>query len=148
MAEFKEELVINALHPEKVKLGKKYWYADNIADLKNYVEGDFGKPSVLARISKGLFVLSHSAVGFYLLYPYEEPPKKRMTARQLSEWLTRGFGQFIREYSALVCDSLSYYTGYDDAEVDEDYKIRYWNSDEWQEPTVDIYERDCKGSKE
>ena len=38
MAEFKEELVINALHTDKAEIGKKYWYADNIIELKRCVE--------------------------------------------------------------------------------------------------------------
>ena len=30
---------------------------------------------------------------------------------------------------------------------DEEIQIRTWNSDIWQEPTLDIYESDCKGGK-
>ena len=41
MAQFDESKVINTLHPEKAEIGKKYWYADNIASLKYYVERDF-----------------------------------------------------------------------------------------------------------
>lgn len=36
MAEFKEELVINALHIDKAEVGKKYWCSDNIFWLKVY----------------------------------------------------------------------------------------------------------------
>ena len=32
-------------------------------------------------------------------------------------------------------------------EVASGIKIRTWDSDEWVEPTVDIYERDCKKGK-
>ena len=29
-------------------------------------------------------------------------------------------------------------------ELPEEYTIRRWGSDEWIEPTVDVYEEDCK----
>ena len=40
MAQFDESKVINVLHPEKAKVGKKYWYSDSIMFLKEYVEQD------------------------------------------------------------------------------------------------------------
>lgn len=145
MAQFDESKVINTLHPEKAEVGKKYWYADNIASLKEEVEQDC-RDSV-GRLEDiytegGLFEIG--AVRWYLLYPYEEPPKKRMTHRQLSEWLAKGHGQYTTDAYNRDYAGYSYFKSERDNEVDSDMKIRSWDSEEWIEPTVDIYERDCK----
>ena len=146
MPRFDESKVINTLHAEKAELGKKYWYADNVTSLKYYVERDFRDR--LGRLEYiyargGLFELDSGR--YYLLYPYEEPPKKRMTNRQLAEWLAKGNGQYTT--GGTIYHKLDY-TNWDNADentLKEGYKIRSWDSEEWIEPTVDIYERDCKG---
>ena len=146
MAQFDESKVINTLHPEKAEVGKKYWYADNIASLKWEVEQDC-RDSV-GRLEDiytegGLFEIG--AVRWYLLYPYEEPPKKRMTSRQLAEWLAKGNGQYTTDDFGRVYVEYDYSKGKENNEVDRRIIIRPWDSEEWVEPTVDIYERDCKG---
>ena len=146
MAQFDESKVINTLHAEKAELGKKYWYADNITNLKYYVERDFRDR--LGRLEHiyargGLFELDSGR--YYLLYPYEEPPKKRMTNRQLAEWLAKGNGQYTTDVSSRIYANYCYYKGESYNEVDRSVIIRSWDSEEWVEPTVDIYERDCKG---
>ena len=146
MAQFDESKVINTLHPEKAEVGKKYWYADNIASLKWEVEQDC-RDSV-GRLEDiytegGLFEIG--AVRWYLLYPYEEPPKKRMTSRQLAEWLAKGNGQYTTDDFGRVYVEYDYYKEKENNEVDRRIIIRPWDSEEWVEPTVDIYERDCKG---
>lgn len=149
MAEFKEELVINTLHPEKAEVGKKYWFADNITTLKDFVENDNlncvyeFEMTVTNRFSPK----TDTAMGFCLLYPYEEPPKKRMTYRQLAEWLAKGNGQFTT--GGTIYHSIGYNNCNDADEhtLKGCYKIRYWDSEEWIEPTVDIYEQDCKGGR-
>lgn len=77
----------------------------------------------------------------------EEPPKQRMINLQLMEWLAKGKGLSRYTYSTacftyfIVCESdLGH-------EVSQNVKIRSWDTDEWIEPTVDVYERDCKGGK-
>ena len=90
MAQFDESKVINALHFEKAEIGKKYWYADNIFSLKWEVERDFRER--LGRLEDiypegGLFEIGLGR--WYLLYPYKEPPKKRMSNRQLAKWLAK-----------------------------------------------------------
>lgn len=40
MAVFDESKVINALHPEKAEVGKKYYFNDSIYDLKYDIEND------------------------------------------------------------------------------------------------------------
>lgn len=146
MAQFDESKVINTLHPEKAEVGKQYWYADNIASLKWEVEQDcrdsVGRLEDIYTES-GLFEIG--AVRWYLLYPYEEPPKKRMTSRQLAEWLAKGNGQYTTESYGRVYVAYDYYKEKENNEVDRRIIIRPWDSEEWVEPTVDIYERDCKG---
>lgn len=146
MPQFDESKVINALHFEKAEIGKKYWYADNIVSLKREVERGFKErlgrlEDIYAEI--GLFEIE--SVRWYLLYPYEEPPKKRMTNRQIAEWLARGNGEYSRDTYDSAYTEYSYSKSERNNEVDSGVKIRSWNSEEWVEPTVDIYERDCKG---
>lgn len=70
-----------------------------------------------------------------------KPESGLMTYRQLAEWLAKGNGQ----YRPRITTDMSYsymtynFTG-DDAEIPEDYVIRKWGSDEWIEPTVDVYD--------
>lgn len=147
MAKFEEEKVINALHPEKAEVGKKYWFSDSIVMLKRKVENN--EPyAILKNFKSPYFEVTESEISLYrcfLLYPCEEPPKQRMTPRMLSEWLVKGNGQWKHRQERLLC---SVYTYFEDAdELDKNIVIRPWDSEEWVEPTVDIYERDCKGVK-
>lgn len=147
MAKFEEEKVINALHPEKAEVGKRYWFADNLFKLKRYIEEnntDFA--GILNEVEDLKYApFSTSGCHWAYLYPYEEPPKQRMTPRMLSEWLVKGNGQWKHRQERLLC---SVYTYFEDAdELDKNIVIRSWDSEEWVEPTVDIYERDCKGVK-
>lgn len=71
----------------------------------------------------------------------EEPKSRRMTFRELTRWLAKGNGQYLSQ------NEFAYYciTGYtievDDRELPEEYKIRKWGSNEWIEPTYDVYEK-------
>lgn len=72
-----------------------------------------------------------------------EEEKTLMTYRQLSEWLAKGFGQykyFNDRYSFIIINSTI-----ENRFVEDPIRIRHWGSDEWVKPTVDIYERDCRG---
>lgn len=75
----------------------------------------------------------------------EEPVKpKRMTYRQLAEWLAKGNGQYTPLLNkCFISSSMDYDCKLDNDELIEGYKIRYWCSDEWIEPTYEIYEEDC-----
>lgn len=148
MAKFEEEKVINALHPERAEVGKKYWFADSISFLKNSVESDLDNIFVLGNINYGNYPFEEEGNNGIrqFLYPYEEPPKQRMTGIQLMEWLSKGNGLFKYNKGSVAC--YDYGEGVEEElndEVDEDIVIRTWDSEEWIEPTVDIYERDCKG---
>lgn len=151
MAKFEEEKVINALHPEKAEVGKKYWYSDSITWLKRKVE-DNEPYSTLKNFESPYFEVADSEgllSKYFLLYPYEEPPKQRMTNRQLAEWLAKGNGEYTDSRNQYCIPK--YTTSYSEESrnklVFQGLVIRTWDSEEWQEPTVDIYERDCKGGK-
>lgn len=147
MAQFDESKVINALHADMAEIGKKYWYSASLIMLKRYVEDTntnyIGELKSVHNALTSKFHIDETNAEF--IYPYEEPPKKRMTNRQLSEWVTKGNGEFTPNALAGIYTEYSYRKCVEDYEVDKDIKIRFWDSEEWIEPTVDIYERDCKG---
>lgn len=151
MAVFDESKVINALHPEKAEIGKKYWVSDYILCLKERVKNnDIIFTDELIDINKGNdYCFCTTTSKYELLYPYEEPPKKRMTNRQLAELLSKKFGQFKRtdiSHHVHYCE-WDYLADEENDEVPKNIAIRSWDSDEWVEPTVDIYEGYCKGGK-
>ncbi len=73
-----------------------------------------------------------------------DEPKKLMTCRQLAELLAKGYGQTTYFYSdgtaRLVGSSFEYEKDNEEDSISVMRKIRPWGSDEWLEPTVDIYE--------
>ena len=146
MAKFDDSKVINSLRTDKAEVGRLYYCGDTLLTLKYIVENEVdGWLGELTEIHKSKFPFKVNGGGFQFLYPYEEEPNKRMTNRQLSEWLAKGNG----ERSSNDCRKNSLTFEYDEfgenEEVSSDIIIRPWGSDEWVEPTVDIYKRDCKG---
>ena len=76
----------------------------------------------------------------------EEPKPKRMTRRQLAEWCAKGNGQWMSDYNPFTyLPYYSYSPSSEDEEFSDHIKIRLWGSNEWIEPTEDIYLRDCCG---
>lgn len=69
---------------------------------------------------------------------------KRMTYRQLAEWLAKGNGEHTTTLAEDAVTSIKYYKTSVDKEVLDVCKIRRWGSDEWIEPTVDVYLEDCE----
>lgn len=73
----------------------------------------------------------------------EEPESRRMTYKQGAEWINRGNGCALH-------DCQVYYflpkiaTDAEESLFKNGWKIRRWGSDEWIEPTVDVYNADCK----
>lgn len=150
MAVFDESKVINALHPEKAEVGKKYWFADNIVQLKGFVVGcDDGKPIVLTKVLETPSCQwpfeAENSYTYSFLYPYEEPLNNLMTNEQLAEWLTKGNGKVSTLNWDYAYTSHVYNKACSNDKVPKDYLICPWGTDEWIEPTIDIYERDCKG---
>lgn len=122
---------------------------EKIAVMQAYVDGK--QIQIRAtRINKSDWVDSYGEPHWdweffdYRVKPQEEKPV-RMTNRQLAEWLSRGFGSWKMRRSPTVCMDMSYPTFEENISVPNDILIRPWGSDDWVEPTVDIYERDCKG---
>lgn len=79
----------------------------------------------------------------YRIKPEEEKPA-RMTNRQLAKWCAGNNGQ-VTYKDSYVRTYYNYGQGEDDVPVREETRIRPWGFDEWTVPTVDIYNRDCKG---
>lgn len=147
MAKFDESKVINALHTEKAEVGKKYYFADSLLNLKERIENNSeSNIGILEKINLGFRSFSDGDYSWEFLYPYEEPPKQRMTNVQFMEWLAKGNGVYKSE-GGYVHTYLFELEELLDEEVDKGLLIKSWDSEEWIEPTVDIYERDCKGKE-
>lgn len=80
----------------------------------------------------------------FRIKPEEEPKPKRMTYRMLAEWLAKGNGQQSSTECSVRYTFQETIKEDENKEVPVDYKIRRWNSNEWIEPTVDVYNVDCK----
>ena len=147
MAVFDESKVINTLHRDKAEVGKRYYCADYIDILKQGVEHNNSLPiGELIQVTDDInccFLINDFK--FALLYPYEgEQQKKRMTNRQLAEWLARGNGQLSVTHWTNAHISYDYDKEHANEEVPSSHRIRPWDSDTWIKPTVDIYMKDCK----
>lgn len=76
----------------------------------------------------------------YRVKPDEvDEPKKLMTYRQLSELMAKGYGELRYRHNLLVKTHFKYDVN-NENKTKDDVLIRPWGSDEWLEPTVDIYE--------
>lgn len=73
-----------------------------------------------------------------------KPEASRMTYRQLAEWLAKGNGEGTTTLSEDIATIITYPKDKESTYVIPEYKIRRWGSDEWIEPTVDVYMEDCK----
>ena len=75
-------------------------------------------------------------------YPMEwnKKPKKRMTNRQLMEWLSKGNGMIVKTSIGSVGTYFSVLDGNLDKPCSDEFKVRKWNSEEWIEPTTDLLE--------
>lgn len=82
------------------------------------------------------------AVFDYRIKPEEKPV--RMTNRQLAKWGAGNNGQ-VKNKDSYIRTYYNYGQGEDDVLTREEILIRPWGSNDWVEPTVDIYNRDCKG---
>lgn len=82
----------------------------------------------------------------YRIKPDEaEESKKLMTYRQLSELITKGYGQWLYNYDNAVMGKNTLFI---DKEVNENILIRPWGLDKLVRPTVDIYEEFMKRKAE
>ena len=65
-----------------------------------------------------------------------------MTYRHLAEWLAKGNGEF-KFLDEIRNTHWGYTPDTENTELRAEYKIRRWGSDEWIEPTEQIYLEDC-----
>ena len=146
MTVFDESKVINTLHKDKAEIGKRYYYADYISILKQVVERDdsLSIGELIQIVDDTNCCFSMDGFKYALLYPYEEQSKKRMTNDQLAEWIAKGNGKYTTKNCSLAYSEYNYFKIKADEEVPSNYIICHWGSDEWIEPTVDVYLRDCK----
>lgn len=145
MAVFDESKVINVFHKDKAVVGKKYYFSEFLYNLKSRVEDeDVNCVGELTYVNDRCDPFQKDTNNYWeFIYPYEEPPKQRMTKCQFIEWLAKGNGVWKYYDGNIVSNTMSYDERRFDEDVGEDKLIRPWDSDEWIEPTVDIYERDC-----
>lgn len=148
MAKFDSSKVISYLCLDKAEVGNRYYFCDNLYALKLVVENDnvycIGK---LNNVVDGECPFQKGNDRFWcFIYPYEEPQKKRMTNRQLTEWMSKGNGEckYLSSESMGISNRYTY-LGESNDECLLDIRIRPWDSDEWVEPTYDVYLKDCKG---
>lgn len=74
------------------------------------------------------------------VYCAEIPDKmkpKRMTNRQLAEWLAQGNGQFTNVNATYAWTELNVLKEKEDRPCVPEWRIRKWEDTEWHEPTVD-----------
>lgn len=82
----------------------------------------------------------------YRVKPDEaEESKKLMTYRQLSELITKGYGQWLYNYDNAVMGKNTLFI---DKEVNENILIRPWGLDKLVRPTMDVYEEFMKRKAE
>lgn len=131
----------------KAVVGKKYIFGDHLRPLRESPE-EYGIRELFGVDEQhdSPFVVKSGCHWQFCREVIEE--EVRMTNRQLAEWLAKKNGE--RTYADENSSIFIYWTYSKDEEnkaVPDDIRIRYWGSDEWVVPTLDIYERDCKGVK-
>lgn len=78
----------------------------------------------------------------------EDPKTRRMTYRELAEWLAKGNGQATSGDVAVTQFRYDNIVEKDNSELPITYKIRRWGTDEWIEPTIDVFASDVLDEKE
>lgn len=140
---FDETKVINPLHPEKAVIGNTYYVSYSITELKKVVETEEKNSldtleNILEKTDEP-YIMKESYSHWEYLYPVEKK-EEYMNKEQLAEWLAKGNG--------LVGDNEEVSTTILFKEHHADFstkglKIKSFNSDDWEEPLLAIYERDC-----
>lgn len=128
MAEFKEELVINALHPEKAEEGKKYYYSDRLLNLRKYVEENnitYTGELTSTEDKSYPFCVDEGSCGWQFLYPYEEPPKKSWLEESME---TQGGRPFLPSCSDYKKKKICFKNGATEVckKILEEVKSRYY----------------------
>ena len=130
------EIERNRKIEEQGKIMKAYLEGKAIQCLYKGEEDEYWKDVKHPEWNWGLFD--------YRIKPEEsDEPKKPMTYRQLAELMAKGYGENLfvyRDGSPSVIETTFDYLSGENNPVSDRRMIRAWGSDEWIEPTVDIYE--------
>ena len=126
-------------------IGKKVVGSYCLSKIENYPEKI--EPEILTGIDDELDFIFKAGdyYGFQFIREIIEDEPQRMNKRQIAEWCGRGFGQYRYTGDTPSRTDFSPFLWEENQLVENGVKIRPWSSNEWIEPTVDIYERDCKG---
>lgn len=121
-------------------IGKKVIISDNLCAITEIPETR--SVSVLKSINcESDYLFDH----YQFIREIIEEPAELMTNRQLAEWTGKRIGEYTYADSFIAYTSYGYSKSKQNDPVPYNLLIRPWNSEEWVLPTVDIYERDCKG---
>lgn len=109
---------------------------------------DAGKQIQVANKGSNNWTTMADALWNWVNFDYRIKPEEikplLMTYRQLSEWLSKGYGEYGEGGCSFCYTRCSYFLKDANKEVPYFFHIRPWGSEEWVLPTYDIYERDCK----
>ena len=147
--EFDISRVYSSVNADKLKLESKVIIGDTIEALRNRVK-NCATPLTLSEIKSECYekrfrVKEYTDSDYSLVYFVSEPENRRMTFRELAEWLAKGNGQYTSGCTAVTLFGYNKIDEKDNSECPGVYKIRKWGSDKWIEPTIDIYNADIKG---
>lgn len=140
---------------KKAVVGKKYVFGNILKVVcENPELCSVGNLSKIYRDSVNgfSFECDNGGVIYQFCREVVEEEQVLMTHIQLLEWLSKGNGikGCIDSCDGTIPSAYTTHTfdlDYADDQVAQSIRIRSWGSDDWVEPTVDIYERDCKGGK-
>lgn len=141
--EFDKSRAYSAINADKVKVGSKGYFADNLGCLRDLVfNSSKYKPRPLmgiAKQSKMARFRDSNAMPYNLFYLVEEPHKESKeeelcTEGELSKWLADGNGLF-KNIINICTPYYCFYDGREDKIVDKNNKVRKWGDREWHSPT-------------
>ena len=150
--EYDETRVYTAKDADKLKVGSKVIVADTLAELKLKLRNIddilvFNLIGIGSETDEYRFETINDGFNddvWQLAYLISEPEEsKYMSYRQLAEWLAKGNGQ-SRYKKGSPTTGFMYDYEHENKQLTEDFEIRSWGSDEWIEPTADVYLKDCK----
>lgn len=146
--EFDESRAYSAINADKVKVGSKGFFADNLGCLRDLVfNSSKYKPRPLmgiAKQSKMARFRDSNAMPYNLFYLVEEPHKESKegelcTYRELSMWLAQANGEWKYSEGILSNNCLQYDSGLENDTVNSNTRnhmlVRKWGDREWHSPT-------------
>lgn len=139
--DFDEKRVYTSASADKVKVGSKGFFADNMTSLKDIViQSDTREdllelreiqhPCCLYR-----FMCAHKTT-WNLFYLVEEPEDTLCTHKELAYWLIKGNGEYKFSHDNIASTYYSYSLENEDSPVEEyTFQVRRWGDNKWHTPT-------------